>query len=143
MFQSPDGDFVYSDKPDQHHSEGHVFLFQSPDGDFVYSDAAHELTHVAQFVCFNPLTGISSILTSSTRFGNSRTKEFQSPDGDFVYSDPEHRALIVGAALDLFQSPDGDFVYSDTFHPREAVRSPICFNPLTGISSILTIRGDF
>ena len=38
---------------------------------------------------FNPLTGISSILTRSRRGRlGSRANGFQSPDGDFVYSDP-------------------------------------------------------
>ena len=37
-FQSPDGDFVYSDTPHQRMDEGGSKEFQSPDGDFVYSD---------------------------------------------------------------------------------------------------------
>ena len=67
-------------------------------------------------VGFNPLTGISSILTIvKSRDEAVQDLEFQSPDGDFVYSD---LASIV---------------------PLEA--AAIRFNPLTGISSILT-RGS-
>ena len=63
--------------------------FQSPDGDFVYSDeTADPLVLLGPF-CFNPLTGISSILTGSWPVIHSAICKFQSPDGDFVYSDPE------------------------------------------------------
>ena len=67
----------------------------------------------------------------------SRDEEFQSPDGDFVYSD---RCRHSSPALpgSVFQSPDGDFVYSDRPSDHRAGQRPICFNPLTGISSILT-----
>ena len=62
---------------------------------------------------FNPLTGISSILTYVT------------PEG--------------GVALNWqFQSPDGDFVYSDTLEIPRMGENRRSFNPLTGISSILT-----
>ena len=37
-FQSPDGDFVYSDAAERIASNGGGEEFQSPDGDFVYSD---------------------------------------------------------------------------------------------------------
>ena len=37
-FQSPDGDFVYSDRPGSRIMPLPADLFQSPDGDFVYSD---------------------------------------------------------------------------------------------------------
>ena len=37
-FQSPDGDFVYSDACDGCGKEIEDDRFQSPDGDFVYSD---------------------------------------------------------------------------------------------------------
>ena len=38
MFQSPDGDFVYSDWEDAEEVRERRREFQSPDGDFVYSD---------------------------------------------------------------------------------------------------------
>ena len=38
MFQSPDGDFVYSDLDDFFDEIYESSPFQSPDGDFVYSD---------------------------------------------------------------------------------------------------------
>ena len=63
--------------------------------------------------------------------------EFQSPDGDFVYSDE----YMVGEGEDdlrKFQSPDGDFVYSDAVPNRPIRWGVLRFNPLTGISSILT-----
>ena len=41
-----------------------------------------------------------------------------------------------------FQSPDGDFVYSDGEVPTAAESNPFSFNPLTGISSILTKQDD-
>ena len=64
---------------------------------------------------FNPLTGISSILTNMNLIvTQSFWYEFQSPDGDFVYSDEE---------------------YDQRYGPLE-----LSFNPLTGISSILTGR---
>ena len=63
---------------------------------------------------FNPLTGISSILTQGDYLRDHQIpREFQSPDGDFVYSD---------ALADCT--------------PEQAAMA--CFNPLTGISSILT-----
>ncbi len=63
--------------------------------------------------------------------------EFQSPDGDFVYSDRAYRDMKEADAAG-FQSPDGDFVYSDV-RPKEKPRpGQPSFNPLTGISSILT-----
>ena len=37
-----------------------------------------------------------------------------------------------------FQSPDGDFVYSDQLSRPSRPHHGVCFNPLTGISSILT-----
>ena len=37
-FQSPDGDFVYSDPTATVNPTGVLSSFQSPDGDFVYSD---------------------------------------------------------------------------------------------------------
>ena len=62
---------------------------------------------------FNPLTGISSILTNARgRCLAHLLLEFQSPDGDFVYSDKvdlRSKSTVAGP----FQSPDGDFVYSD------------------------------
>ena len=62
---------------------------------------------------FNPLTGISSILTqSSCSDAERRSPTFQSPDGDFVYSDGGS-VPRCGWGLGVFQSPDGDFVYSD------------------------------
>ena len=89
--------------------------------------------------CFNPLTGISSILTESVLGATaSRGGKFQSPDGDFVYSDKGPAAppflrgrggfnpltgissiltcwngRRTGLLVWRFQSPDGDFVYSD------------------------------
>ena len=64
------------------------YKFQSPDGDFVYSDLVTALVTVLVMMCFNPLTGISSILTSRRRNNMQKIKDlFQSPDGDFVYSD--------------------------------------------------------
>ena len=62
---------------------------------------------------------------------------FQSPDGDFVYSDTQHGDLSYNGGH-LFQSPDGDFVYSDMSTSRSQAGSGTSFNPLTGISSILT-----
>ena len=41
----------------------HDFKFQSPDGDFVYSDPGMFERLGNAVVGFNPLTGISSILT--------------------------------------------------------------------------------
>ena len=38
-------------------------MFQSPDGDFVYSDKNLRIGKKKKTVSFNPLTGISSILT--------------------------------------------------------------------------------
>ena len=38
----------------------------------------------------------------------------------------------------MFQSPDGDFVYSDVLDWAPSECASISFNPLTGISSILT-----
>ena len=61
---------------------------------------------------FNPLTGISSILTSVR--------------------------LIAEVTAVTFQSPDGDFVYSDAWKDLLCVLAAFGFNPLTGISSILT-----
>ena len=97
-FQSPDGDFVYSDNP--HHERVSISHdeFQSPDGDFVYSDVREKPYGAGNIICFNPLTGISSILTRSptpVRWRGSVL--FQSPDGDFVYSDG--RARSVPAAM--------------------------------------------
>ena len=63
--------------------------------------------------------------------------KFQSPDGDFVYSDNPHHER-VSISHDEFQSPDGDFVYSDVREKPYGAGNIICFNPLTGISSILT-----
>ena len=63
MFQSPDGDFVYSDEFCRISSAGCGSTFQSPDGDFVYSDKCFLRTGLRHLVRFNPLTGISSILT--------------------------------------------------------------------------------
>ena len=62
-FQSPDGDFVYSDLLEFMVVGPWVLVFQSPDGDFVYSDSG----------------------TISVTLGTEEL--FQSPDGDFVYSD--------------------------------------------------------
>ena len=62
-FQSPDGDFVYSDAGSTLSQTTMRLLFQSPDGDFVYSDPTEVVILVATAVRFNPLTGISSILT--------------------------------------------------------------------------------
>ena len=89
QFQSPDGDFVYSDAGSRFGIGGGAAEFQSPDGDFVYSDLG--------------------------RPGRTRRKknEFQSPDGDFVYSD-ELLSFAFSVWQDAFQSPDGDFVYSDS-----------------------------
>ncbi len=39
----------------------------------------------------------------------------------------------------LFQSPDGDFVYSDEGQCSCPLEGGMSFNPLTGISSILTV----
>ena len=65
-------------------------------------------------VGFNPLTGISSILTDDNG-GPSIAVNLQ------------------------FQSPDGDFVYFDSsLGKSSSVDSWAGFNPLTGISSILT-----
>ena len=62
---------------------------------------------------------------------------FQSPDGDFVYSDDSGVAVPLWAVI-LFQSPDGDFVYSDLIWFLSFKGTTFGFNPLTGISSILT-----
>ena len=62
-FQSPDGDFVYSDVVPALLVVFMLFPFQSPDGDFVYSDFVLRDTKHIPFIGFNPLTGISSILT--------------------------------------------------------------------------------
>ena len=62
---------------------------------------------------FNPLTGISSILTSVLlNHAWVGSYWFQSPDGDFVYSDAPYIRTPLTDARE-FQSPDGDFVYSD------------------------------
>ena len=64
-FQSPDGDFVYSDMASTGDWKYLGFVFQSPDGDFVYSDGEIGDMANALLVGFNPLTGISSILTQT------------------------------------------------------------------------------
>ena len=87
--------------------------FQSPDGDFVYSDEVNDWGLNLDPAGFNPLTGISSILTNSG-FRLEPGKKY------------------------LFQSPDGDFVYSDVFLVYPGTLDQVSFNPLTGISSILT-----
>ena len=62
---------------------------------------------------FNPLTGISSILTKECVCPKEyRRNKFQSPDGDFVYSDCDS-CKDLAECKKRFQSPDGDFVYSD------------------------------
>ena len=88
---------------------------------------------------FNPLTGISSILTDlAWRLGPGEDLSFQSPDGDFVYSDLKKTNAEMSVE-EKFQSPDGDFVYSDFLcRDPQGWEPPMCFNPLTGISSILT-----
>ena len=70
MFQSPDGDFVYSDEAQDAPNDTEVGTFQSPDGDFVYSD----------------------VLPALDRWGAGFS--FQSPDGDFVYSDSLERKIM-------------------------------------------------
>ena len=89
MFQSPDGDFVYSDLV-----VGYLKSFTSPSfnpltgissiltGDFTISLDGSGTS-------FNPLTGISSILTRGQAYPVLLPDKFQSPDGDFVYSDNE------------------------------------------------------
>ena len=63
---------------------------------------------------FNPLTGISSILTLTLlALLLTPVGAFQSPDGDFVYSDWVRFRPGSGPTC-TFQSPDGDFVYSDS-----------------------------
>ena len=42
---------------------------------------------------FNPLSGISSILTGACVPGSEGEIVFQSPDGDFVYSDDSEAAV--------------------------------------------------
>ena len=62
--------------------------FQSPDGDFVYSDWVWDNAIPMGGFGFNPLTGISSILTRWLAIISLEGEiMFQSPDGDFVYSD--------------------------------------------------------
>ena len=87
--------------------------FQSPDGDFVYSDPC------------------AWVWRGSQNIG------FQSPDGDFVYSD-RPTGPPGSWSYNVFQSPDGDFVYSDEGRIRRGQVQVMGFNPLTGISSILT-----
>ena len=89
LFQSPDGDFVYSDVGEPPNSQTVSHRFQSPDGDFVYSDKS-----------------------PNTSRWNNHGYLFQSPDGDFVYSDT-FGSLWRQSTGTVFQSPDGDFVYSD------------------------------
>ena len=87
--------------------------FQSPDGDFVYSD------------------------DRDFTLDDGGEWSFQSPDGDFVYSDVE--PTVQRPTIDrMFQSPDGDFVYSDGYTINTGDCAGPGFNPLTGISSILT-----
>ena len=52
-------------------------VFQSPDGDFVYSDGGLTVSRVEAEFGFNPLTGISSILTGRRR-QRSRAETFVS-----------------------------------------------------------------
>ena len=71
-------------------------MFQSPDGDFVYSDQITLLPTQDESISFNPLTGISSILTWAAEMEAERVAiEFQSPDGDFVYSDKPKKKVVT------------------------------------------------
>ena len=89
--------------------------FQSPDGDFVYSDRTYIILLIGVMVSFNPLTGISSILTLPTlrrrRWG---LKSFNPLTG--ISSILTNGVVFFNALrLEQFQSPDGDFVYSDQY----------------------------
>ena len=96
------------------------FLFQSPDGDFVYSDdAAARSSPTRSWFSFNPLTGISSILTGGRPRGRAaRGIGFNPLTGISSIltrgQDEQHPDISK-----QFQSPDGDFVYSDKVHPEQ------------------------
>ena len=87
--------------------------FQSPDGDFVYSDQCLARISFFRVVGFNPLTGISSILTGVIKYDVGGTGEGFNP--------------LTGIS---------SILTSRSGLGRPAVVA--CFNPLTGISSILT-----
>ena len=93
-------------------------MFQSPDGDFVYSDPGLEGGPKMKANSFNPLTGISSILTICLIFwGKPHIVRFNP---------------LTGISSILTQ-------YGNNGYQSLEVR----FNPLTGISSILTCDYEF
>ena len=116
-------------------------MFQSPDGDFVYSDRRILVWIQIRFICFNPLTGISSILTyHQFQIGYCPQAGFNPLTGiSSILTNLPGSSSRFSAGT--FQSPDGDFVYSDLTSTTMMEPVSTCFNPLTGISSILT-NGD-
>ena len=88
-------------------------VFQSPDGDFVYSDPGLGNLRRSPGASFNPLTGISSILTC----GGPRSE---------------------GASGESFNPLTGISSILTPALAEAAVPESTRFNPLTGISSILT-----
>ena len=116
--------------------------FQSPHGDSFLSDGTMRPKWEKVYVeGFNPLTGIRSFLTPSTRHGPRRGSQwFQSPHGDSFLSD---QRVEVNRTLQHTM---------ERFNPLTGIRSflteqhgvtighqkPIRFNPLTGIRSFLT-----
>ena len=65
--------------------------------------------------------------------------EFQSPDGDFVYSDQIAEYSVVGVRSKSFNPLTGiSSILTDALG-GVSMKATTRFNPLTGISSILTI----
>ena len=87
-FQSPDGDFVYSDGNYGYPSGQSLVSFNPLTGISSILTGHRLQARLGECDCFNPLTGISSILTSGLSSPDIVWDgKFQSPDGDFVYSD--------------------------------------------------------
>ena len=119
---------------------GSAFVFQSPDGDFVYSDLAAASAYPSPGTGFNPLTGISSILTRGEGDCINVPNTCFNPLTGISSILTCSTAIAPASSGGMFQSPDGDFVYSDQTTSRSSVVNSKSFNPLTGISSILTGR---
>ena len=90
------------------------------------------------YLSFNPLTGISSILTQyEIVAGEPAQVSFNPLTGiSSILTNKKNGSLFVHPFS--FQSPDGDFVYSDAGDSWGLYAAMSSFNPLTGISSILT-----
>ena len=74
------------------------------------------------------------------RYDGARRTQFQSPDGDFVYSDVDTLTAGSGTGEVSFNPLTGiSSILTVALARRQAVGN-MSFNPLTGISSILTAR---